>query len=224
MNELVTAVAEVLPMSRRKPTIYERADRRRKRRKPPEIPSRAEVKGLLGLLKRRSDAFRDYPLFLLALETGMRAGTLAGLTVGDLRDSAGRCRKRLRLRPEIVKGGYGYTVPLRRAVRDVLDAYLKERDGKPGDPLFASRKASEFLTVRAIQHAWRHWQEEAGWEQTYRLHAARHYAVTRLAERIGNPLIVKALAGHQSISTTQRYAHPSDDALQDAVEEAFGGE
>ncbi len=63
------------------------------------------------------------------------------------------------------------------------------------------------MTVRAIQHAWRHWQEEADWEQVYRFHAARHYAITRMAERIGNPLIVKALAGHQSISTTQRYAH-----------------
>jgi site-specific recombinase XerD len=32
---------------------------------------------------------------------------------------------------------------------------------------------------------------------------------------------VKALAGHQSISTTQRYSHPSDDALLEAVEAAF---
>jgi integrase len=75
------------------------------------------------------------------------------------------------------------------------------------------------MTVRALQHAWRHWQEEAGWEQSYRLHAARHYAVTRMAERIGNPLIVKALAGHQSM-----YAHPSEDALLEAVEGAFGNE
>ncbi len=80
------------------------------------------------------------------------------------------------------------------------------------------------MTVRTIQHAWRHWQQLAGWEQTYRLHATRHYAITRMTERIGIPLIVKALADHQSISTTQRYAHPSDDALQDAVEGAFGGE
>ena len=221
MSELTLVPAEVIAMPRRKPTVYERADRRRKRSRAPEIPSRDEVKRLLGLLKRRSDAFRDYPLFLLALETGMRAGTLAGLTVGDVRDSSGRCRKRLRLRPEIVKGGYAYTVPLRRSVREVIDAYLKERDGKLAEPLFPSRKGAEFLTVRAIQHAWQHWQAETGFERSYRLHAARHYAVTRMAERIGNPLIVKALAGHQSISTTQRYAHPSDDALLDAVEEAF---
>jgi site-specific recombinase XerD len=32
---------------------------------------------------------------------------------------------------------------------------------------------------------------------------------------------VKALAVHQSISTTQRYSHPGDDALQDAVEGVF---
>ncbi len=217
-------VAKVLSMRRRRPSVYERADSRRKRRRPPEIPSRDDVRRLLALLRRRTDAFRDYPLFLLALETGMRAGTLAGLTVGDVRDSRGRCRKRIRLRPEIVKGGYEYTVPLRRKVREVLDVYLSALNGDADMPLFPSRKGAEFVSVRAIQHAWRHWQDEAGWERTYKLHAARHYAITRMAERIGNPLIVKALAGHQSNSTTQRYSHPSDDALQDAVEEAFKGE
>ncbi len=217
-------VAKVLSLRRRRPSVYERADSRRKRRRPPEIPSRDNVRRLLALLKRRTDAFRDYPLFFLALETGMRAGTLAGLQVGDLRDARGRCRKCIRLRAEIVKGGFAYSVPLRRKVREVLDVYLAALNGEPDMPLFPSRKGAEPLTVRAIQHSWRHWQEEASWERIYRLHAARHYAVTRMAERIGNPLIVKALAGHQSISTTQRYSHPSDDALQDAVEEAFGSE
>lgn len=89
------------------------------------------------------------------------------------------------------------------------------------EPLFPSRKGGGFLTVRALEFAWQRWQREAQWERTYRLHAARHYAITRMAERIGNPLMVKALAGHRSIATTQRYSHPSEDALQDAVEEAF---
>ena len=223
MLETAVGVAKVIPLPRRrrKLTHYERAERRAKRRKKLEIPSRADVKRLLGLLKRRTDAFRDYPLFLLAVETGMRASTLAGLRVGDVRDGQGYCRTRIKLRPDIVKGGWTYTVPLRRKIREVLQVYLQERGGRPSDPLFPSRKGDDFLTVRALQHAWRRWQEEAGWERIFNLHSARHYAVTRMAERIGNPLIVKALAGHQTIITTQRYAHPSDDALQDAVEEAF---
>jgi len=226
MPELVTDTAEVFPMPRRKRplTVYEKAEKRRKRQRKPEIPSRAEVKKLLALLKRRTDAFRDYPLFVLALETGMRAGTLAGLTVGDVKDRQGFVRTRIRLRAEIVKGGYTYTVPLRKGVREVLETYLQGYESKRNDPLFPSRKGQEFLTVRAIQHAWHRWQEEVIWERIYRLHSARHYAVTRMAERINNPLIVQALAGHQSISTTQRYSHPSDDALQDAVEDAFRGE
>lgn len=215
--------AELVPHRLQRPTIYERADRRRKRQARPEIPSRADVKRLLALLKRRKDAVRDYPLFLLALETGMRAGTLADLTVGDLRGADGKCKTRVRLRAEIVKAGNSYTVPFRSKVREVLDVYLVQRGGKGDDPMFPSRKGAGPMTVRALQHAWRHWQREANWEQIYRLHATRHYAITRLAERIGNPLIVKALAGHQSISTTQRYSHPSDDALSDAVEGALGG-
>jgi integrase len=211
-------VVEILPYRPQRPTIYERADRRRKRQARPEIPSRADVKRLLALLKRRKDAVRDYPLFLLALETGMRAGTLVGLRIGDIRGRDGKCKTRVRLRAEIVKSGNSYTVPLRSKVREVLDVYLAQRGGRAKDPLFPSRKGGGHMSVRALQHAWEHWQQEARWEENYRLHATRHYAITRFAERIGNPLIVKALAGHQSISTTQRYSHPSDDALQDAVE------
>ncbi len=218
----MSSSARVVSIRRRRaPSVYERAERQRRKRRPPEIPSRDDVRRLLALLKRRTDAFRDYPLFLLALETGMRAGTLAGLQVGDVRDARGRCRQRIRLRPEIVKGGNDYTVPLRRRVRAVLDVYLAALNGESGGPLFPSRKGAAPMTVRAIQHAWRHWQDEAGWERIYHLHATRHYAITRLVERIGNPLIVRALAGHQSISTTQRYSHPSEDALQEAVEAAF---
>lgn len=154
----------------------------------------------------------------------MRAGTLVGLRVGDLRGRDGKCETRVRLRAEIVKSGNSYTVPLRSKVREVLDVYLAQRGGETRDPLFPSRKGGGTMTVRALQHAWQHWQREARWEQTYRLHTTRHYAITRMAERIGNPLIVKALAGHQSISTTQRYAHPSDDALLEAVEGASGGD
>lgn len=224
----MTEVAEILTMPRRpekrQETIYEKAERRRKRKQPPRMPTREEVRRLLGLMRQRHDAERDYPLFLLMLETGIRAGTAAGLTVGDARGPKGECRRFIRLRPEIVKGGYSYTVPLRREVRLVLSAYLGERDGKPEEPLFASRKGGEHLTVRAIEYAWQRWQQEAAVEKPYRLHAARHYAITRLSERIGNPLVVKALAGHQSIQTTQRYTHPSDDALLDAVEQAFEGD
>src|SRR2546427_9523110 len=35
-----------------------------------------------------------------------------------------------RSRPETCKGGFGYTVPLRRQVRQVLNAYLAERKGR----------------------------------------------------------------------------------------------
>ena len=219
--QLVKA-GKVVPLApRRRESVYERADRRRKRREPPEIPSRDDVRQLLALLKKRADATRDHPLFLLALETGMRAGTLAGLQVGDVRGPDGRARKRIRLRLEICKGRQSYVVPRRRAVRQVLDTYLEERKGGPQDPLFPSRKHG-FLTVRAVEYRWEYWQHEAQWERTYRLHACRHYACTRLAERLP-AFMVRAAAGHASIATTQRYVnHVSADALLDAIEGAFG--
>lgn len=50
-------VVEIRAHTVGRPTIYERAERRRKRQARPEIPSRADVKQLLGLLKRRKMPF-----------------------------------------------------------------------------------------------------------------------------------------------------------------------
>lgn len=43
---------------------------------------------------------------------------------------------------------------------------------------------------------------------TYRLHDLRHTAVTRMVSATNNLATAKALAGHRTIQTTSKYAHP----------------
>src|SRR5262245_37495480 len=48
---------------------------------------------------------RDHMIFSLAFGTGLRLAELVGLNVGDVYFPDGRPRARVRIRPEIAKGG-----------------------------------------------------------------------------------------------------------------------
>ena len=73
---------------------------------------------------------RDHTLLVLALETGLRVSEITGLTCSAVQLGTGahvRCHG---------KGRKERITPLRREVRAVLRAWLDERGGAAGDPLF----------------------------------------------------------------------------------------
>jgi integrase/recombinase XerD len=76
---------------------------------------------------------RDHALILVAVQTGLRVSELTSLTRGDVTLGAGsnlRCRG---------KGRKERRTPLTRPVALVVSDWLREQDGRPGDPLFPSR-------------------------------------------------------------------------------------
>jgi len=52
-------------------------------------------------------------------------------------------------------------------------------------------------------------------------HSFRHYFVTRVLQSSGNLKLAQELARHTNIAVTQRYAHLSDDELDQGYWEAF---
>jgi site-specific recombinase XerD len=91
--------------------------------------SRQEVAALLAGPDRSSwTGRRDYALFLLAVQTGMRASELIGLTCGDLHLGHGphvSCRG---------KGRKDRITPLIAGTVATLRVWLAERRGSPTDP------------------------------------------------------------------------------------------
>lgn len=51
----------------------------------------------------------------------------------------------------------------------------------------------------------------------FTIHDLRHTFCTRLSERNVSPFLIQKLAGHKSITTTQRYTHVSTQSLQEAI-------
>src|SRR5213593_1022141 len=68
---------------------------------PPTLTER-EQKAILAATAANA---RDHLIYSLALGTGLRLAEIVGLNVGDAFFPDGRLRPRVRIRPEIAKGG-----------------------------------------------------------------------------------------------------------------------
>ncbi len=164
-------------------------------------------------------------MFSLALLAGLRAGTIVGLNVGEVRDSRGRMRSWVEPRAEIFKGQRAYAIPLGRELRAKVRAYLRWRELTEGrklqdeDALFVSRSGRGRLTVRCLERAWAAWQDRIGIDRPYRLHDARHTFGTAIQRRGKDALLTKALLGHASLRSTERYLHASRGDMAALVEE-----
>src|SRR2546425_999765 len=125
---------------------------------------------------------RDHAIFSLALGTGLRLAEIVGLNVGDVYLPDGRPRSRVRIRPEIAKGGRAGDVFLPDALMPKLRKFwvYKRARGEgtaPGDPLFCSQ-SNVRISKRRVQFAWRQWQVKAVFDRLYSFHSIRHTGVT----------------------------------------------
>jgi integrase/recombinase XerD len=97
--------------------------------------SREEVKALLAAPDRETWlGRRDHALLMLAILTGVRVTELVTLCVGDVSLDTGAHVK------VTGKGRKRRTATLTRETIAVLREWLKEREGKPDDPLFPTRQ------------------------------------------------------------------------------------
>src|SRR5437667_3091112 len=87
---------------------------------------------------------RDHLIYSLALGTGLRLAEIVGLNVGDVFTLDGTPRSRVRIRPEIAKGGRAGDVFLPDALTSKLRKFWAHKrvcgEGiAAGDPLFCSQ-------------------------------------------------------------------------------------
>lgn len=188
--------------------------------------TRSEVACLLGTIRRRRGniARRDAAMIRIALQSGFRIGSVAGLTVGDAQE--GTRVGRLRARAEHAKRGRAYDVPVSRKLRRALKEALAARRamGFPLDdtaaPLFVSREGTP-LSVRAMQHQFRTWRIAAGLSMPASFHWLRHTAAKRVlaSTESRDPLgVAQAVLGHANRKSTAIYLLPDREELADAME------
>lgn len=169
--------------------------------------TRPELEALLAAPDRATAlGRRDHALLLVAAQTGLRLSELTGLTCGDVHLGAGahvRC---------VGKGRKERVTPLTRPTVAVLRVWLAERDGRPGDPLFAGRAdgrlspdAVQRLVGKYVAAAERRCPSLRGRRITP--HVLRHTSAMALLRGGVDTAVIALWLGHESSRTTQIYLH-----------------
>ncbi|WP_255487143.1 tyrosine-type recombinase/integrase [Oceanospirillum sediminis] len=154
---------------------------------------------------------------MLALEmlysTGIRVGELTSITLNDLDLYKGQIRIK----------GKGHRerkvfIPDQELMR-LIDTYMKVRNRLfPTDVntlLLNSRgKAASTQFIRKLLRELSH---KCGLEEHATPHMCRHSTATELLNAGVDIRFVQKLMGHQSITTTQRYTHVSDEELRNQI-------
>lgn len=169
-----------------------------------------EVAAVLNACNRNNrTGRRDYALFVLAVQSGLRISDMIGLSIGDIRVGPGahvHC---------VGKGRKERATPLLPATVEVLQAWIAERCATPSAPtapLFVtatgrtlSRDAIEarirLTTAKASQTC-----PSLG-DKKITAHTFRHTAAMRLLRAGVDTTIIALWLGHESVMTTSIYMH-----------------
>ncbi|MDQ0188269.1 site-specific recombinase XerD [Alicyclobacillus cycloheptanicus] len=126
----------------------------------------------------KAGSLRDYCLFVLGINSGLRISDLLALHLSDVVDEAGKIKDRITLREK--KTGKAKDFPLGDNAKKAISEFLKERQKfSLNEALFNSRKGGTSITR---QHAWRIINE-----------AARNVGIT---EEIGTHTLRKTFGYH----------------------------
>lgn len=156
---------------------------------------------------------RDRTLLAVALQTGLRVSELIGLRCEQVVLGSGayvRCEG---------KGRKQRCTPLRQEVAAQLGGWLRERNGQPTDPVFASirrgplsRDAVERIVAKHVATA----AQDCPSLQRKKVspHVLRHTAAMELLRAGVDRSVIALWLGHESAETTQIYLH-ADLALKE---------
>lgn len=156
---------------------------------------------------------RNLVLFKVFLHTGLRVAEVASLTLDQVDMETCIFWRVLR------KGDKLLSVEFNDVVHEALDDFLPKRQRMqvPERALFLSKRG-DALSVRMMQELVRTYAKRAGITRNVTPHVLRHASATLLAEEGASLDVIKAVLGHESVTTTQLYVHTSSALRRKAVD------
>jgi integrase len=180
------------------------------KRKPPQFLSPEEVKTFLGSVKDH----RFYPIYVLAIATGMREGEVLGLHFEDVDFDKGIIHVRHAVQ-YLIGEGVVLTEPKtkksRRSIKvpefamEVLEEH-KENENRNQGLMFVTSNMTPFSPRNLVRH-FKKALRDAGLPNI-RFHDLRHTTASLLLSKGAHPKLVQELLGHSQISLTlDTYSH-----------------
>lgn len=176
-----------------------------------------QYRQVIAFCSSRKHTLRDQTIIHMSFLAGLRAMEIAGLSVGDVYDEAGAVRSQFNITGTQTKGGHTRAVYVSRKIKRVLDQYYKVVLHRNADePLFMTQIRTRFSPNTMCQ-LFLQIYHDCGLKGASS-HSGRRTFITKLANKGINVRLLAALAGHQHISTTQRYIDVNDQQLAQAVD------
>jgi len=172
--------------------------------KPPRILSKLEYRALRDAC--RGDA-RISAIVELMLQTGMRIGEVANLSMEDFRGNE------IYIKP--FESHDERNIPLNKAAKEALERYLADRPKVKEEAIFVTKTGRPFL-IRNIRSSIERFFDLAGIKDA-KVNDLRHtWVYHHLAA--GTPLVtISKLAGHKRLSTTEKYLKLIGEKKESAV-------
>ena len=184
--------------------------------------SAEEASSFLGHVSETNPLGSDrrwvYVVYLLALNTGLRAGEIWGLRVCDIQASQGtitvhRQLNRITMEYTLPKSKRARVVPCNQVLLTELNALILMAGAKGEETIFKNRVG---LPVCHDNFSDRQFQKDilAWGGSRIRFHDLRHTATTLLISSGVDLKTVKEICGHSDISTTMNYVHLVSGAIE----------
>lgn len=177
-----------------------------------------EIDKVLEVVKLNKYPERDRIMILISFWSGMRAGEIASLKIGDVLGHDGNIKTEVRLKPEQTKGSRHRKVLLGEKLREELVTYIKELEGKDEHlPLIRSQQGDGYFRPNALVQKFKSIYDQAGVFGASS-HSGRRTFITTLANKGTSVRVLQALAGHRHIGTTQMYIDVNEELMRKAIE------
>ncbi len=156
-----------------------------------------------------------HDIALLLLDTGLRIGEALSLSALDVRlqPANGAQYGYLTVRPRNSKNSKRRNVPLTSRVAEMLSARCLVGD----ETLVFRRPDNRRLSQTWLNERHRTARELLNIGPEFVPHSLRHTFGTRLGEAGADAFTIMRLMGHSSVTVSQRYVHPSPEAVENAI-------
>jgi len=186
---------------------------------PAKVLEKGDVRRVLKHVVGNRYPFRDRVIVLLSFKAGLRACEIGGLSWSMVLDARGRVDEHINIARSIAKKGSGRRVPIHNDLRAALLALHREQARPRDGPIIRSERGGH-MRAGSIVNWFREIYRQLGL-LSCSSHSGRRTFITTAARRlprIGASLRdVQELAGHRSLTTTERYIQGNRDAQRKLV-------
>lgn len=190
--------------------------------KQAKVLTEAELKRVLAVVAASRHAARNRIALMLSHYAGLRVGEIAHLKIGDIVQEDGAITNQLYLNPSYTKCAHSRTVFINAKLHKELANYafglssLCTRLSAPSAPFIQSQKDGHF-TANSLCQLFGQIYAQAGIPGATS-HSGRRGFITKLAHAGVSSKVIMELAGHNQLTTTQRYIDVNDSMKASAVE------